>query len=221
MKKYKHKLTEKQVLEIERLYRETDRTYLDIAEQFDVTKNEVGSICRHEIWKRLWTWPPYTRPKKNNGFHWSERHYGLLIHCANEAARRFRRDRVLDRCDLISWGWLQCLRHRREDQLTGSGKFTILTMIEYGWFLKTGLHKDSRRNFEGTVSSLTDTDNFDPVDYRHDPAKIVEERELWENVRMLKKWKKMEYDKARMKRKREMIREAGQTFLPAEVEVVK
>jgi hypothetical protein len=59
------------------------------------------------------------------------------------------------------------------------------------------------------------------VDYRHDPAKIVEERELWENVRMLKKWRKMEYDKARMKRKREMIREAGQTFLPAEVEVVK
>jgi len=38
---------------------------------------------------------------------------------------------------------------------------------------------------------------------------------------MLKKWRKMEYDKARMKRKREMIREAGQTFLPAEVEVVK
>lgn len=218
----KRRLTEKEVLEIERLYRQTDMTQMEIAQRFDVAKGMVWFICRHEIWKRLWSWPPHVRPRKHDGREWSDRHYGLLVHCANEAIKGFRSDRMIERADLVSFGWLMCLRHRREDQLVGSSRFTILTMIEYAWFLKTGLHKQRRDAFDGSVVSLTDLEDFDPVDDR-DPCRIAIEKELWENVMQTRQWKKLEADKRRMrlkrqadKRQREMIRHAGEPLLPAD-----
>jgi len=205
----RRKLTEKEVLEIERKYREDDLTYRQIAKRHNVAKTTVEVICKHKIWKRLWSWPPYKKVKENENEHeWSRRHYGLLITCADIVMRRFRSDCVLDRYDLISWGWLQCLRHRKENELTGCGKFTILTMMEYAWFFKTGMHKESKRRFDNITPEQLATELSDSwrLDYYRDPYKLMEEKELWENVRKTKWWKKRESDRNRMQRKRDSIK---------------
>lgn len=47
------KLNEIQVLEIRRLYKDTDLSYVQIAKLFSVGKSIIGCICRRKIWKHV------------------------------------------------------------------------------------------------------------------------------------------------------------------------
>lgn len=47
------KLSEEQVLEIRRLYAETDATQYDLADRFGMSKAQIGSIVRGEKWSHV------------------------------------------------------------------------------------------------------------------------------------------------------------------------